>query len=134
MTAESNAHPESPDMIQWHEANQWFLLREDVELAGTRYPAGTPVQRCHDRWYVQGCDTPVGAGLDGRMCQTQYGGLTLHVVSRDREGVISHRRIGSDEGGETIPASRVLSPPEYGHDRVYLAFGDQFYPLDYFGW
>ena len=134
MKAESDAHQDSHHVMQWQEANEWFLLREDVEVGGARYQAGTPVQRCHDRWYVQGCDTPVASGLDGRLCQTQYGGLTLHVVSRDRDGVISHRRIGSDEVLETIPASRVISPPECGHDRVYLAFGDQFYPLDYFGW
>ena len=134
MTAESSAHHVGHDTIQWREGNEWFLLREDVELAGTKYGAGTPVQRSHDRWYVQGCNTPLTAGLDGRLCQTRYGGLTLHVLSRDREGKVSHRRIGSDEIQENIPASRVISPPEYGHDRVYLAFGDQFYPLDYFGW
>ena len=134
MTAESNAQRVSHETIQWREGAEWFLLREDVEVGGAKYGAGTPVQRTHDQWYIQGSDTPLAAGLDGRLCRTQYGGLTLHVVSRGRDGQVFHRRIGSDEAQETIPASRVIAPPEYGHDRVYLAFGDQFYPLDYFGW
>jgi hypothetical protein len=134
MTIEQNVQHGNHEAMRWSEGNEWFLLREDVEVAGTVYRAGTPVQRSHDRWFVQGCDDPLSIGLDGRLCQTRYGGLSLHVVSSDHEGIVSHRRIGSDEPVERIAPSRVVSPPEPGHDRVYLAFGDQFYPLDYFGW
>jgi hypothetical protein len=42
--------------------------------------------------------------------------------------------MGSDDPVERVPISRIITPPEFGHDKLYLAFGDQFYPLDYFGW
>jgi hypothetical protein len=58
----------------------------------------------------------------------------LHVVSRQADGSLVHMRVGSDEPVDGIPDSRVIAPPECGHDRVYLAFGDQFYPPEYFGW
>ena len=113
---------------------EWFLLREDVEIAGHVYRAGTPVMKANNSWYVCGVDDPIPCSLDGRLCRTEYGGLSLHVVSRASDGGVSHRRVGSDDPAETIPVSRVLSPPDHGHDKVYLAFGDQFYPLEYFGW
>jgi hypothetical protein len=69
-----------------------------------------------------------------QVCRAEYGGLSLHVVSCTAHGTIYHRRVGSDEPPQSIPASRVISPPIRGRDRVYLAFGDQFYPLEYFGW
>jgi hypothetical protein len=72
--------------------------------------------------------------LDDRVCRTEYGGLSLYVLSRQLDGSLSLRRIGSEEAPQRVADTRVISPPECGHDRVYLAFGDQFYPLDYFGW
>lgn len=116
------------------EGGEWFLLREDVDIGADRCRAGTPVRRLSEGWFVQGISTPVLISLEGRVCRTEYGGLSLHVLSRDPNGSIAHRRIGSDEAPQGIADSRVISPPECGHDRVYLAFGDQFYPLDYFGW
>jgi hypothetical protein len=134
MTVEAHAQFFGHESLQGRAGAHWFLLREDVEFGGATYRAGTPVQRSHDRWYLHGCDSPLSAELQGLVCQSGYGGLALQVVRRDRDGMISHRRIGSDEVFEAIPASRVISPPAIGHDRVYLAFGDQFYPLEYFGW
>lgn len=116
------------------EMGEWLLLREDVQVGGDVYRAGTPIAKVHDRWYVSGSDQPVSENLDGRTCRAEYGGLSLHVVSVGPNGIVSHRRVGSDEAPESIPASRVISPPPQGRDRVYLAFGDQFYPLEYFGW
>ena len=72
--------------------------------------------------------------LDGRLCKTEYAGLSLHVLTRESDGSVVHRRIGSDDPVERVPISRIITPPEFGHDKLYLAFGDQFYPLDYFGW
>lgn len=126
-TVDSNVHP-------FVDKGEWFLLREDVQVEGAVYKAGTPVNRMHDQWFVSGSSVPLSESLDGRTCRAEYGGLSLHVVSRGSDGMISHRRIGSDEPPEVIPASRVLSPPEHGRDRVYLVFGDQLYPLEYFGW
>ncbi|MEY4669208.1 MAG: hypothetical protein RL518_1907 [Pseudomonadota bacterium] len=116
------------------EAGEWYLLREDVEIGENRCRAGTPVRRHTDGWLIQGLSSPVSVSLDERVCRTEYGGLSLHVLSREPDGSLLHRRIGSDDPLERVPDSRVISPPECGHDRVYLAFGDQFYPLNYFGW
>ena len=116
------------------EGGEWYLLREDIHIGETRCRAGTPVRRLAEGWLIEGISTPVLVSLDGRVCRTEYGGLSLHVLSRDPNGSIVHRRIGSDDPMEGVVESRVISPPECGHDRLYLAFGDQFYPLDYFGW
>ncbi len=116
------------------EGGEWYLLREDVDIGDNRCRAGTPVRRLSEGWFVQGISFPVSMSLEGRVCRTEYGGLSLHVLSRQPDGSLAHQRIGSDEAFHRIADSRVISPPECGHDRVYLAFGDQFYPLDYFGW
>ncbi len=116
------------------DSGEWYLLREDIDIGENRCRAGTPVRRLVDGWFVQGIPTPVLTSLDDRVCRTEYGGLSLYVLSRQADGSLAHRRIGSDEAPQAIADSRVISPPECGHDRVYLAFGDQFYPLDYFGW
>jgi hypothetical protein len=127
-------HPVDTDVHPFVDKGEWFLLREDVEVDGVVYKAGTPVRRTLDRWFACGSRDPLSGSLDGRTCRAEYGGLSLHVVSCGADGVVSHRRIGSDEPPEIIPASRVISPPEQGRDKVYLSFGDQFYPLEYFGW
>jgi hypothetical protein len=116
------------------EGEEWYLLREDLSIGEARYRAGTPVRRLEQGWLVDGISDPVPTSLDGRICRTEYGGLSLHVISRQPDGSLAHRRIGSDDRLEGIADSRVISPPDHGHDRVYLAFGDQFYPLEYFGW
>jgi hypothetical protein len=116
------------------EIGEWLLLREDVQVGSHVYRAGTPIAKVSDHWLVGGCDQPVSENLDGRTCRAEYGGLSLHVVSVGSDGTVSHRRVGSHGAPECIPASRVISPPEQGRDKVYLAFGDQFYPLEYFGW
>ncbi len=116
------------------ERGDWLLLREDVQVGGDVYRAGTPITKVHNRWFVCGSDQPISDNFDGRTCRAEYGGLSLHVVSVGPDGKVSHRRVGSHEAPESIPASRVISPPQQGRDRVYLAFGDQFYPLEYFGW
>jgi len=116
------------------EGGDWYLLREDIDIGQARYRAGTPVRRLEQGWVVEGISDPVSTSLDGRVCRTEYGGLSLHVLSRQPDGSLVHRRIGSDDPLEGIADSRVISPPDHGHDRVYLAFGDQFYPLEYFGW
>jgi len=116
------------------EGGEWYLLREDTEIGEHRCRAGTPVRRLVEGWFVQGLGAPVSMSLDGRICRTEYGGLSLHVLSRQSDGSLGHRRIGSDDPLQRVEDSHVFSPPECGHDRVYLAFGDQFYPLDYFGW
>jgi hypothetical protein len=116
------------------EGGEWYLLREDIDIGENRCRAGTPVRRIAEGWAVQGLSVPVAVPLDGRVCRTEYGGLSLHVLSRHSNGCLAHRRIGSEDPLEEVPDSRVISPPECGHDRVFLAFGDQFYPLEYFGW
>jgi hypothetical protein len=116
------------------EGGEWYLLREDLDIGENRCRAGTPVRRVAEGWIVQGLSAPVSIPLDGRVCRTEYGGLSLHVLSRHSDGSLAHRRIGSDDAPQQVADSRVIAPPECGHDRVYLAFGDQFYPLDYFGW
>jgi len=122
------------DIHRFTDTGEWFLLREDAQVGGSLYRAGTPVSRVHNRWFVRGSAEPVDENLDGRVCRAEYGGLSLHVVSQSPDGSVKHWRIGSDEHPEQIPASRVISLPEPGRDKVYLAFGDQFYPLEYFGW
>ena len=116
------------------ERGEWYLLREDLDIGENRCRAGTPVRRLAEGWFVQGVSTPVSISLDGRVCRTEYGGLSLHVISRRSDGSLVQRRVGSDDAPQGVADSRVMSPPEFGHDRLYLAFGDQFYPLDYFGW
>ncbi len=116
------------------EGGEWYLLREDVDIGAIRCRAGTPVRRVGEGWFIQGVSDLVSTSLDSRVCRTEYGGLSLHVLSRQPDGSLTHRRIGSDDPLEGIEDSRVIAPPECGHDKVYLAFGDQFYPLDYFGW
>ena len=116
------------------ERGEWYLLREDLDIGENRCRAGTPVRRLAEGWFVQGVSTPVSISLDGRVCRTEYGGLSLHVISRRSDGSLVQRRVGSDDAPQGVADSRVMSPPECGHDRLYLAFGDQFYPLDYFGW
>lgn len=116
------------------ETGRWFLMREDIEIDGVIYAAGTPVLKTPNGWFVQGEERPLTATLDKRVCRTEYAGLSLHVVTSDLQGVLSHRRLGASHAPEVLARSRVLSPPEPGVSKVYLAFGDQFYPLEYFGW
>ncbi|MEN9845266.1 MAG: hypothetical protein RIS36_413 [Pseudomonadota bacterium] len=130
--AEISAHGIEGD--SYDDSGEWYLLREDIDIGDNRCQAGTPVRRLVDGWFVQGIPAPVPISLDDRVCRTEYGGLSLYVLSRQLDGSLSLRRIGSEEAPQRVADTRVISPPECGHDRVYLAFGDQFYPLDYFGW
>lgn len=127
-------HQVENDLNRFSDVGEWFLLREDAQVGGSLFRAGTPVARVHNRWFLRGSDEPIAENLEGRVCRAEYGGLSLHVVSTGVDGVVTHWRIGSDEHPEPIPASRVISPPESGRNKIYLAFGDQFYPLEYFGW
>ena len=112
----------------------WYLIREDLDLDGRRFQAGTPILKVSNGWIIDGSNAVIARPLDKQVCRTEYAGLSLHLVSREDNGEIVHRRLGADGEPEKIPQSRVLSPPEVGRTKVYLAFGDQFYPLDYFGW
>lgn len=116
------------------DGGEWLLLREDVQLDGNVHKAGTPITKVSNRWFIGGSDEPLSEDLDALVCRAEYGGLSLHVVSCTAPGVVSHRRVGSDEPPEFISMSQIVSPPEPGRDKVYLAFGEQFYPLEYFGW
>ena len=127
-------HIEHHEGASYGHGGEWYLLREDVEIGEGRCRAGTPVQRLPGGWRIQGIAAPVSISLDGRLCKTEYAGLSLHVLSRESDGSVVHRRMGSDDPVERVPISRIITPPEFGHDKLYLAFGDQFYPLDYFGW
>lgn len=113
---------------------QWYLLREDLEVNGVLYRAGTPVLKADAGWCVNGALPPQDLQLDGKVCKTEYAGLSLHLIARDEDGWLTHRRLGSNQVPERIDPTRVLSPPSSDRSRLYLAFGDQFYPLDFFGW
>lgn len=112
----------------------WYLIREDMDLGGKHLQAGTPILKVSNGWIVDGSTAVIAQPLDKQVCRTEYAGLSLHIVSREADGGILHRRLGADGEAQRIPLSRVLSPPEVGRTKVYLAFGDQFYPLEYFGW
>jgi hypothetical protein len=118
----------------FEQPGRWYLMREDLEIDGVSYGAGTPVRRTSSGWFVEGHDRPLTASLEKSVCRTEYAGLSLHVISHSTDGTLSQRRLGGSDESEVLPCSRVLSPPEPGTSRVYLAFGDQFYPLEYFGW
>ena len=134
MSQSTETSPHRHDGSSLRESGEWYILREDIDVGESRYRAGTPVRRLADGWLIHGIGRPLSMLLEGRVCRTEYGGLSLHVVSRQADGSLVHRRVGSDEPVDGIPDSRVIAPPECGHDRVYLAFGDQFYPPEYFGW
>lgn len=129
-----NVRTSQPGGNHGSEREQWYLLRENITIDGVVYEAGKPVLKTSDGWRVGNKDVPSSACLEAHVCNTEYAGLSLHSVSRDQDGTIWHKRLGSDESPEAIPASRLLHPPDVGCTKLYLAFGDQFYPLDYFGW
>ena len=112
----------------------WYLIREDIDLEGRRVPAGTPILKASNGWFIDGSAAVITQPFETNVCRPVYGGLSLYVIGRNADGEIVHRRLGSDGEPTSIPATQVLSPPEAGHAKVYLAFGGRFYPLDYFGW
>jgi hypothetical protein len=113
---------------------QWYLLREDLEVNGVLYRAGTPVLKVGGGWCVNGVHPPQDLQLEDNVCKTEYAGLSLHLIARDEDGWLTHRRLGSRDVPERIALSRVLSPPNSDRGKLYLSFGDQFYPLEFFGW
>ncbi len=112
----------------------WYLIREDVDLDGRLLKAGTPILKVPDGWVVEGSTVVTAQPLEKHACRTQYGGLSLYLINRDSQGAIVHRRVGSKGEPKRIPSTKVFSPPDFGHSKVYLAFGGKFYPLEYFGW
>lgn len=127
---------ERPNLSSHGEVHRgsWHLIREDIDLDGQRLHAGTPILKVADGWLVEGSAVVIVQPLEKHLCRTEYGGLSLYLIHRDTEGAIVHRRLGCPSEPTKLPATKVFSPPDVGHSKVYLAFGGKFYPLEYFGW
>lgn len=111
-----------------------YLLRFDLDHAGTRLRAGTPLHKGRDGWYLYPGDTKVPIESESHICRAQYDGVLLAEVRCDDDGLFSVRRLGSPEAFEPVTAAHIGFDLECGAGCICVVYGSRYYSLDFFGW
>ncbi len=107
---------------------EWFLIRVDVAVNGQVLRAGTPIRRQGQRWILNGATEPLPIAMDDKVCKAEYIGLPLHLVFRELDGRLFHRKVGGNVSLQEIAPDKVVAPPMPGTSSVCVLYGDQLWP------
>ena len=110
------------------ESVEWFLIRGDVAVNGQVLRAGTLIRRQGQTWILNGATEPLPIAMDDKVCKAEYIGLPLHLVFRELDGRLFHRKVGGNVSLQEIAPDKVVAPPLPGTSSVCVLYGDQLWP------
>lgn len=66
--------------------------------------------------------------MDEKVCKAEYVGRSLHLVFRELDGRLLHRKVGGNLSLQEIAPDKVVAPPIPGNSSVCVLYGDHFWP------